>query len=99
MRSIVGVGITPPKVLGTPKPESSVMISRMLGAFLGGTTRGYRLFMAWLLLAFAAILLLSELNLAPGTVADPTAEVRREGSTRRGSRGAAHAATPRRSAL
>ncbi len=44
---------------------------------LGGTTRGYRLFMAWLLLAFAAILLLSELNLPPGTVADETADLRR----------------------
>ena len=40
MRSMVGVGMTPPNVLGTPKPESSVMISRMLGAFLGGTMRG-----------------------------------------------------------
>ena len=40
MRSIVGVGITPPKVLGTPKPASSVMISSTLGAPLGGTTRG-----------------------------------------------------------
>src|SRR5438093_13519669 len=40
MRSIVGVGMTPPNVLGTPKPESSVMMSRMLGACLGGTTRG-----------------------------------------------------------
>ena len=40
MRSIAGVGMTPPKVLGTPKPESSVMMSRMLGACLGGTTRG-----------------------------------------------------------
>src|SRR5439155_14399877 len=38
-RSIVGVGMTPPNVLGTPKPESSVMISRMFGACLGGTTR------------------------------------------------------------
>src|SRR5512135_1882287 len=37
---MVGVGITPPKVLGTPKPASSVMISRTLGAPLGGTTRG-----------------------------------------------------------
>ena len=44
---------------------------------LGGTTRGYRLFMAWLLLAFAAVLLLSELNLPPGTVADETADLRR----------------------
>ncbi len=39
MRSSVGVGITPPKVLGTPKPESSVIISKMLGAPFGGTTR------------------------------------------------------------
>ncbi|HEX6141036.1 MAG TPA: hypothetical protein VF013_11335 [Candidatus Limnocylindria bacterium] len=44
---------------------------------LGGTTRGYRLFMAWLLAAFAAILLLSELALTPGTVADQTAGLRR----------------------
>jgi hypothetical protein len=43
----------------------------------GGTTRGYRLFMAWLLAAFAAILLLSELNLSPGTIADATANARR----------------------
>jgi hypothetical protein len=48
-----------------------------LTELLGGTTRGYRLFMAWLLGLFAAILLLSELNLAPGTVADSTAEARR----------------------
>src|SRR5512135_50358 len=40
MRSIVGVGMTPPKVLGTPKPESSVMINSTFGAPLGGTTRG-----------------------------------------------------------
>jgi hypothetical protein len=44
---------------------------------LGGTTRGYRLFMAGLLAACAAILLLSELNLSPGTVADETAGLRR----------------------
>ena len=37
---MVGVGITPPKVLGTPKPASSVMISSTLGAPFGGTTRG-----------------------------------------------------------
>jgi hypothetical protein len=43
----------------------------------GGTTRGYRLFMAWLIAAFAAILLLSELNLSPGTIADATADARR----------------------
>jgi len=43
----------------------------------GGTTRGYRLFMAALLALFAAILVLSELNLAPGTVADATSGTRR----------------------
>ena len=32
--------VVPPKVLGTPKPASSVMISSTLGAPLGGTTRG-----------------------------------------------------------
>ena len=37
---MVGVGMTPPKVLGTPKPASSVMISSTLGAPAGGTTRG-----------------------------------------------------------
>ena len=42
----------------------------------GGTTRGYRLFMAALLTVFAAILLVSELNLAPDTLAD-TAGTRR----------------------
>src|SRR6516162_3912054 len=31
--------MTPPNVLGAPKPTSSVMMSRMLGAPLGGTTR------------------------------------------------------------
>jgi hypothetical protein len=44
---------------------------------LGGTTRGYRLFMAALLAVCAAVLLLSELNLSPGTVADDTAGIRR----------------------
>src|SRR5215470_18669895 len=39
-RSSAGVGITPPKVPGAPNPQSSVMISRTLGACLGGTTRG-----------------------------------------------------------
>lgn len=48
-----------------------------LTEMLGGTTRGYRLFMAWLLLGFAAVLLLSELSLSPGTIADQTAGVRR----------------------
>src|SRR6516165_6897299 len=40
MRSNAGVGMTPPKVLGAPKPTSSVMMSNTLGALLGGTTRG-----------------------------------------------------------
>src|SRR5450759_2622432 len=40
MRSMLGVGMTPPKVLGTPKPASSVMISSTFGARFGGTTRG-----------------------------------------------------------
>ena len=40
MRSIVGVGMTPPKVLGAPKPWSSVIMSSTLGAPFGGTTRG-----------------------------------------------------------
>src|ERR1039457_6979043 len=40
MRSMAGVGTTPPNVPGAPKPTSSVMMSRILGAPLGGTTRG-----------------------------------------------------------
>ena len=40
MLSMVGVGITPPKVLGTPKPASSVMINSTLGAPFGSTIRG-----------------------------------------------------------
>src|SRR5271169_4622334 len=40
MRSMVGVGMMPPKVLGAPKPTSSVMMSSTLGAPFGGTTRG-----------------------------------------------------------
>lgn len=39
IRSSVGVGMTPPNVLVTPKPVSSVMISSTFGAPLGGTTR------------------------------------------------------------
>jgi|HubBroStandDraft_2_1064218.scaffolds.fasta_scaffold00513_27 hypothetical protein len=31
--------MTPPNVLGAPKPTSSVMISNMFGAPFGGTTR------------------------------------------------------------
>ena len=48
-----------------------------LTELLGGTTRGYRLFMAGLLVVLAAILVLSELNLPPGTVAESTAGLRR----------------------
>lgn len=44
---------------------------------LGGTTRGYRLFMAWLLVAFAAILVLSELALPLGPEAAATTDARR----------------------
>src|SRR5512143_254246 len=40
MRSMAGVGTTPPNVPGAPKPTSSVMMSSTLGAPLGGTTRG-----------------------------------------------------------
>src|SRR6476659_6362458 len=40
MRSIVGVGITPPNVLGAPNPWSSVMISNTFGALDFGTMRG-----------------------------------------------------------
>ena len=40
MRSSVGVGTTPPNVLVTPNPVSSVMMSSTLGAPFGGTTRG-----------------------------------------------------------
>ena len=35
---MAGVGITPPKVLGTPNPASSVMISSTFGAPAGGFT-------------------------------------------------------------
>src|ERR1700756_5217514 len=40
MRSMAGVGMTPPNVLGAPNPWSSVMMSNTLGAPFGGTTRG-----------------------------------------------------------
>ncbi|MEA2652394.1 MAG: hypothetical protein QOI85_2115 [Chloroflexota bacterium] len=44
---------------------------------LGGTTRGYRLFMAWLLVAFAATLVASDLALPLGVEAAATADLRR----------------------
>ena len=44
---------------------------------LGGTTHGYRLFMAGLLAVLAVVLVLSELNLPAGTAASGTADLRR----------------------
>ena len=44
---------------------------------LGGTTRGYRLFMAWLLAVFAAVLVASDLALPDGVAASATTELRR----------------------
>ena len=44
---------------------------------LGGTTHGYRLFMAAMVAVLAGILVLSELNLPAGTAASGTAELRR----------------------
>src|SRR5271157_3687459 len=46
-RSSAGVGMTPPNVLGAPKPTSSVMMSSTLGAPLGGTTRGAHHALDW----------------------------------------------------
>jgi hypothetical protein len=43
----------------------------------GGTTRGYRLFMAWLLVVFAGIVLVSDLALPLGPEAAATTEMRR----------------------
>jgi hypothetical protein len=43
----------------------------------GGTTAGYRLFMAWLLVVFAAILVASDLALPLGPEAAATTELRR----------------------
>jgi hypothetical protein len=48
-----------------------------LTELLGGTTRGYRLFMAWLLVAFAAVLVLSEINLPRDVAVAGTEAVRR----------------------
>lgn len=44
---------------------------------LGGTTRGYRLFMAWLSVALAAVLVASELTLPDAAAAAATAGLRR----------------------
>jgi hypothetical protein len=43
----------------------------------GGTTRGYRLFMAWVLVAFAAVLLASELGMPESSFIDSTRGTRR----------------------
>ena len=43
----------------------------------GGTTRGYRLFMAWLVLVLAAVLIASELSLPTGVEAGSTEALRR----------------------
>jgi hypothetical protein len=48
-----------------------------LSELAGGTTRGYRLFMAGLLAVFAAILVASDLALPPDTAASATEELRR----------------------
>ncbi|MGI8998243.1 MAG: hypothetical protein ACR2GO_00815 [Candidatus Limnocylindria bacterium] len=48
-----------------------------LAELFGGTTRGYRLFMAWLLVLFAAVLVASDLALPLGVEASTTADVRR----------------------
>jgi hypothetical protein len=48
-----------------------------LTEWLGGTTRGYRLFMAWLLVAFAAVLVVSDLLLPMGAEAATTTGLRR----------------------
>src|SRR5215471_6305138 len=47
MRSSAGVGMTPPKVDGAPKPTSSVMMSRIFGAPFGGTTRAGHAGLDW----------------------------------------------------
>ena len=44
---------------------------------LGGTTRGYRLFMAWMLVVFAVVLVLSDLALPLGPEASATTDLRR----------------------
>ena len=57
--------------------SSGTLLVVGLTELLGGTTRGYRLFMAWLLAAFAAILLVSELALPRGLEIASTESLRR----------------------
>jgi hypothetical protein len=61
MRSSAGVGITPPKVEGAEKPTSSVMINRMFGAPLGGTTSAGQYGFDW-----SALVLISPPNCCGG---------------------------------
>src|SRR6266481_4279837 len=61
MRSKAGVGMTPPKVLGAPKPTSSVMMSRILGALAGGKMRGAHQAFDW-----AALSLMTPPNFGSG---------------------------------
>ena len=48
-----------------------------LAELTGGTTRGYRLLMAWVVAACAAILVLSDVNLPPDAVGSATEGLRR----------------------
>ena len=57
--------------------SSGTLLVVGLTEVLGGTTRGYRLFMAWLLVVFAVILVASDLALPLGAEASATADVRR----------------------
>src|SRR5271170_4706758 len=61
MRSSAGVGMTPPKVDGAPKPTSSVRISTIFGAPFGGTTRDGQPGFDW-----AALRLISPSNFCGG---------------------------------
>ena len=57
--------------------SSGTLLVVGLTEVLGGTTRGYRLFMAWLLVVFAAVLVASDFALPLGAAASGTAEIRR----------------------
>lgn len=57
--------------------SSGTLLVVGLTEVLGGTTRGYRLFMAWLLVVFAAVLVLSDLALPPAAEAAATTGLRR----------------------
>ncbi len=57
--------------------SSGTLLVVGVSELLGGTTRGYRLFMAWLLVAFAIVLVVSDLNLPSDAQAAATADLRR----------------------